>query len=101
GLRRQAEQTVFAVTRGGFRTATTAGRVFARAGARGGSSRRATAASPGGVFDLTPTDDEQMLVDVVTELATEVVRPAAADADTACATPPEVLAAGHQGGVPD
>ena len=35
GLRRQAEQTVFTVTRGGFRTATTAGRAFARAGRRG------------------------------------------------------------------
>src|SRR3569623_1315904 len=43
GLRRQAEQTVFAVTRGGFRTATTAGRVFARAGARGRAGRRAAA----------------------------------------------------------
>ena len=32
GLRKQAEQAVFTVTRGGFRTATTAGRAFARAG---------------------------------------------------------------------
>ncbi len=39
------------------------------------------------MFDLTPTDDEQMLVDVVTDLAAEVVRPAAADADVACAAP--------------
>ncbi|MGA8246447.1 MAG: acyl-CoA dehydrogenase, partial [Nocardioides sp.] len=29
GLRKQAEQTVYTVTRGGFRTATTAGRAFA------------------------------------------------------------------------
>ena len=41
-----------------------------------------------------------MLVDVVTELATEVVRPAAADADAACATPPEVLEAGNEIGLP-
>ncbi len=58
-------------------------------------------ASPSrGVFDLTPTDDEQMLVDVVTELATEVVRPAAADADAACATPEAVLRAGNEIGLP-
>src|SRR6476620_10957480 len=60
GLRKQAEQTVFTVTRGGFRTATTAGRVFARAGRRGEPGVRATSTSSRGVFDLTPTEDEQM-----------------------------------------
>jgi alkylation response protein AidB-like acyl-CoA dehydrogenase len=100
GLRRQAEQTVFTVTRGGFRTATRAGRAFARAGTRGEAGRRAADAPVRGVFDLTPTEDEQMLVDVVTELATEVVRPAAADADVACATPSEVLRAANEIGLP-
>ena len=41
-----------------------------------------------------------MLVDVVTELAAEVVRPAAADADDACAAPAEVLAAAAELGLP-
>ena len=100
GIRKQTEQAVFTVTRGGFRTATTAGRAFAQAGKRGRSGVRATSARPRGVFDLTPTDEEQMLVDVVTELAAEVVRPAAADADTACAAPAEVLAAGNEIGLP-
>src|SRR5262245_23560870 len=100
GLRRQTEQAVFTVTRGGFRTATTAGRVFARAGRRGKPGQRAAATSSPDVFDLTPTDDEQMLVEVVTELATEVVRPAAADADGACTAPPEVLAAANEVGLP-
>jgi len=100
GLRKQAEQTVFTVTRGGFRTATTAGRAFARAGRAGRAGRRATTTGSRGVFDLTPTDDEQMLVDVVAELAAEVVRPAAADADVACATPAEVLAAATELGIP-
>jgi alkylation response protein AidB-like acyl-CoA dehydrogenase len=100
GLRKHAEQTVFTLTRGGFRTATTAGRVFARAGVSGRSGARAAATPAGGVFDLTPTDDEQMLVDVVTELATEVLRPAATEADTACAAPPEVLSAATEVGLP-
>ncbi|HEY3529107.1 MAG TPA: acyl-CoA dehydrogenase family protein [Nocardioides sp.] len=100
GLRRQAERAVFTVTRGGFRTATAAGRTFARAGRRDSPGRRAAHATTRGVFDLTPTEDEQMLVDVVTELATEVLRPAAADADTACAAPEEVLAAGDEIGLP-
>ena len=101
GLRKQAEQAVFTVTRSGFRTATTAGRAFARAGQRGKAGVRAAGgAGQRGVFDLTPTEDEQMLVDVVTELAAEVVRPAAADADAACAAPDEVLAAGNEIGLP-
>jgi alkylation response protein AidB-like acyl-CoA dehydrogenase len=100
GIRRQTEKAVFTVTRGGFRTATTAGRVFARAGKRGKAGARPGASAAPGTFDLTPTEDEQMLVDVVTELASEVVRPAAADADTACATPAEVLNAGHEVGLP-
>ena len=63
-------------------------RQFARAGAQarhahpGARRRRAP-----GSFDLTPTEDEQMLVDVVTEFAAEVVRPAAAEADDAAARP--------------
>ncbi len=99
-LRKQAEQAVFTVTRGGFRTATTAGRAFARSGKRGRAGRRAAHTSPRGVFDLTPTDDEQMLVDAVTELATEILRPAAAEADVACAAPAEVLEAGNEIGLP-
>jgi alkylation response protein AidB-like acyl-CoA dehydrogenase len=100
GLRRQTEQAVFTVTRGGFRTATGAGRTCARAGRRGAPGVRVPAARTGGVFDLTPTEDEQMLVDVVAELAAEVVRPAAAEADTACAAPKAVLKAGLEIGLP-
>ncbi|MFZ2015440.1 MAG: acyl-CoA dehydrogenase family protein [Nocardioides sp.] len=100
GLRRQAEQTVFTVTRGGFRSATTAGRVFTKAGRPGAAGQRAATGASRGVFDLTPTDDEQMLVDVVTDLAAEVVRPAAADADVACAAPEAVLTAADELGLP-
>ncbi|MFN8196631.1 MAG: acyl-CoA dehydrogenase family protein [Nocardioidaceae bacterium] len=47
-----------------------------------------------GLFDLTPTEDQQQLVDVVAELARERLRPAAAGADDTCATPRELLEAG-------
>src|SRR5689334_12530906 len=91
GLRKQAEQAVFTVTRSGFGTATRARRTFARAGSRGKAGIRPPAATVTGEFDLTPSEDEQLLVDVVSEFATEVVRPAAADADEACAAPAELL----------
>jgi alkylation response protein AidB-like acyl-CoA dehydrogenase len=99
-LRKPAEQAVFTITRGGFRTATTAGRAFARAGRRGQRGQRAVHAPGSGVFDLTPTEDEQMLVDVVAELAADVLRPAAADADDACTAPEEVLRAANEVGLP-
>ncbi len=99
GLRKQAEHAVYSTTRNGFRVATAAGRTFARAGRRTAGARPANAASRG-VFDLTPTDDEAMLLDVVRELATEVLRPAASAADEACAPPAEVLAAAQEVGLP-
>jgi alkylation response protein AidB-like acyl-CoA dehydrogenase len=100
GLRKQAEQAVFTVTRSGFATMTTASRTFKRAGRRGQPGVRVPATSSRGVFDLTPTEDEQMLVDVVTEFADEVVRPAAAEADEACAAPEAVLKASLEIGLP-
>src|SRR3546814_9635526 len=81
GLRKQTEQTVFTVTRGGFKVAGQAGRAFAKKGKKGAAGVRVPAANPSGVFDLTPTEDEQMLVDVVGEFAEEMVRPAAAGAN--------------------
>ena len=100
GLRRHAEQAVFTATRTGFKTATAAGRTFTRSGNRSAAGVRAPAASRPGVFDLTPTEDEQMLVDVVTELAAEVVRPAASEADDACAAPEALLKATLDIGLP-
>jgi alkylation response protein AidB-like acyl-CoA dehydrogenase len=100
GLRKQAEQAVFTVTRSGFRTATAAGRAFTRAGSSRRAGVRVPAATSSGVFDLTPTEDEQLLVDVVREYAEEVLRPAAAQADDDCAAPEAVLEAGTGIGLP-
>ncbi|HEX6516705.1 MAG TPA: acyl-CoA dehydrogenase family protein [Nocardioidaceae bacterium] len=100
GLRKPAERAVFQATRSGFRTLGAVNRQFARKGSRGGAPTRVPSAAEKGLFDLTPTEDEQMLVDVVTGLATEVVRPAAADADTTCVPPEEVLKAGLEIGLP-
>lgn len=100
GVRRHTERGVFTVTRGGFKVATNAGRTFKKAGNRGKAGVRAPSATPRGVFDLTPTEDEQMLVDVVSEYAEEVLRPAAAEADEACAAPEEVLKASLEIGLP-
>jgi alkylation response protein AidB-like acyl-CoA dehydrogenase len=99
GVRKQAEQLVYTSTSGGFRVAAAAGRQWKRAGAQK-AGVRVPGSSGDGLFDLTPTEDEQMLVDVVGEYAAELVRPAAPAADDACETPAEVLAAGVDIGLP-
>jgi alkylation response protein AidB-like acyl-CoA dehydrogenase len=100
GIRKQTEQTVFTVTRNGFKVAANAGRTFQRAGSRGKAGVRVPSAPSRGVFDITPSEDEQMLVDVVSEYAAEILRPAAAAADEACQAPDDVLKASLEIGVP-
>jgi alkylation response protein AidB-like acyl-CoA dehydrogenase len=100
GVRKQTERAVFETTRAGFRTVGAVSRTFKRRGKPGGKAVRVPSAAAKGLFDLTPTEDEQMLVDVVSELAEEVVRPAAAEADAACSAPEAVLKAGLEVGLP-
>jgi len=100
GLRKQTEQVVFNVTRTGFKTITNASRTFARSGKKGAPGTRPAPTAGTGPFDLTPTEDEQMLVDLVSEFAEEIVRPAASAADAACAAPDELLKSSLEIGLP-
>ncbi|KRB73919.1 butyryl-CoA dehydrogenase [Nocardioides sp. Root190] len=99
-LRKPAEQAVFSVTRTGFKTMTNASRTFAKAGKKGQPGTRPANAAASGVFDLTPGEDEQMLVDLVSEFAAEVVRPAAFESDKACAAPDALLKSSLEIGLP-
>jgi alkylation response protein AidB-like acyl-CoA dehydrogenase len=100
GLRKPTERVVFEATRTGFRTLGAVNRQFARAGRKRGAPARVPAAAGAGIFDLTPTEDEQMLVAVVKEYAAEVVRPAATEADAVAAAPEAVLKASLEIGLP-
>ncbi|MGN6129061.1 MAG: acyl-CoA dehydrogenase family protein, partial [Nocardioidaceae bacterium] len=100
GLRKPTERVVFETTKTGYRTLGAVSRQFARRGKKQGTPTRVPTAERKGVFDLTPTEDEQMLVDVVSELAAEVLRPVAAEADEATQAPEEVLKAGLEIGLP-
>ena len=99
GLRKPTQDAVFRITSAGFTTVGATSRAFARSGSRS-PGRRVGPAAARGVFDLTPTEDQQMLVDVVSELAQEVLRPAATEADEACRAPDELLAATQEIGLP-
>ncbi|NUQ96572.1 MAG: acyl-CoA dehydrogenase, partial [Streptomyces sp.] len=58
-----------------------------------GGPARPSAAGGRDLFDLTPTEEQSMIRDTVAEFAAERLRPAASDADTACAAPEGLLGA--------
>src|SRR5258708_1031267 len=74
------------------------GRAFNGVGKRRDPARLA-AARASGLFDLTPTDEQQMLRDSFSSFAAEKLRPAAQEADAACAAPAELLAESSELGI--
>jgi alkylation response protein AidB-like acyl-CoA dehydrogenase len=95
GLRDQAVRALGGAGRNGTRVATSAGRTFAAAQQRlSAPARQRSGSDPErrDLFDLTPTAEQQLLRDSIGEFAAERIRPAAADADDATATPPGLLA---------
>src|SRR5579859_2144224 len=89
-LRKPVERAVYRGARTGFRTAGAAQRTFAKA-RRGGAATRPGSAAERGLFDLNPTDEQQMIVAATREFAAEQLRPVAAAADTESAPPAELL----------
>lgn len=90
GARKPVERAIYTMTKNGFRSATAASRTFKTAQKLTGPARQATG-KPRSLFDVTPDDEQQMLQAAVKDFAAEKVRPVAQDADTACATPAELL----------
>ncbi len=98
GLRKPVEKAVYEATRTGFRTAAAAGRSFA-AVQRVGKPKRPVTDSSADLFDLTPTEDQQLIRDTVAEFATEALRERAAEADANCATPDDLIAKSAELGI--
>lgn len=92
-LRKPTEKLVYQASRTGFTTLGAANRAFASAKQRGKPERPARAGGSGGrdLFDLTPTDEQKMIVAATTEFAAEQLRPAAAAAEDECAAPDTIL----------
>jgi alkylation response protein AidB-like acyl-CoA dehydrogenase len=98
GLREPVTNFIHGATRTGARTAATAGRTFAAAQRLSRPARQPTARTSD-LFDLTPSDEQILLRDSVREFGSERLRPAALDADAACATPPELLSQANELGL--
>src|SRR5205807_3129212 len=90
-LRDPLNRTLRYGVRRGFSVAGATTRQFKRVqGLRGGPTRlKATGKD---YFDLTPDDDQKLIVETVDQFAEEILRPAAHDADEATTYPPELVA---------
>jgi hypothetical protein len=88
-LRKPIERAVFEGSKAGFRGVGVANRTFAAVQKRGKPARPSTSGRD--LFDLTPTDEQKMIVDATREFAAEQLRPIAAAADDAGETPAELL----------
>jgi alkylation response protein AidB-like acyl-CoA dehydrogenase len=97
GLRSRAERAAYHAMRG-LGTAATVSRTFVAKNPLGSPQRLPKAPSTD-LFDLTPTEDQQLLVDVVREFTAERIRPAAAGADRDGSTPDDLVATATELGV--
>ncbi|MDB5974271.1 MAG: Butyryl-CoA dehydrogenase [Nevskia sp.] len=90
GLRKPAEQVLYQATRTGFRTIGALNRGFTATQKLLKPARLPQSRAPE-LFDLAPSDEQQMLRDTVQGFALEQLRTHAAAADSACAAPAELL----------
>lgn len=90
GLRKSSEKAIYQASKLGFKTASAAARSFSSV-KKLVQPARLPKNSSGGLFDLTPTEEQVMLRDAAQSFALEKLRPAAAAADMACAAPAELL----------
>ncbi|WP_280305927.1 acyl-CoA dehydrogenase family protein [Nocardia neocaledoniensis] len=91
-LRKPIDRVAYEGTKTGFRTLGAATRSFAKV-TGGGQPKRLpdNEAKTKDYFDLTPSDEQQMIVETVKDFAGEILRPAAYDADNAAAAPRDLL----------
>ncbi|MEV4421049.1 acyl-CoA dehydrogenase family protein [Patulibacter sp. NPDC049589] len=92
GARHTSERVVRVAAHRGFQAAGTVGRTFAKRSGGGSASRLKPARPASGLFDLTPTDEQEMIQSAAREFAATELRPAAEAADAAAATPEGLLA---------
>ncbi|MEV6140413.1 acyl-CoA dehydrogenase family protein [Nocardia sp. NPDC051990] len=91
-LRKPIERVTYEGTKSGFRTLGAATRVFGKVAGGGAPKRLADNESKNkDYFDLTPSDEQQMIVETVKEFAAEILRPAAYEADNAAKAPRDLL----------
>jgi alkylation response protein AidB-like acyl-CoA dehydrogenase len=98
GMRDRAERLLYSASKNGFRAAGAAQRTFAPKKKLDEPARQAQG-TRADLFDLTPTDEQQMMREAIGDFAMAKLRPAALEADGACAAPVELLEQANELGV--
>lgn len=98
GAREPAERLLHRASRNGTRTAARASRTFTTTAKLTRPSRLAGTRS-GDLFDLTPSDEQQMLLESFRSFAADRLRPAANEADASSTPPAELMAQSSELGV--
>src|SRR5947209_12574314 len=98
GLREPTERFLHGASKTTMRTAARAGRTFAAAQKLSRPARQPKAGRTD-LFDLTPSDEQQMLRDSVREFALDKLRPVGQDADEGCAAPEQLLSQANELGL--
>jgi alkylation response protein AidB-like acyl-CoA dehydrogenase len=98
GMKKTVDRALYQATRTGFQAAGAASRTFTAA-RKLGSAKRLPSVPDSGVFDLTPTEEQRLIMDTVREFAAERLRPAAAQADEKCAAPVELVSTATELGI--
>ncbi len=91
GLRKPTERLVFHGAKAGFRAGAVVARSFQARAKLDEPDRMKSAAPRPELFDLNLTEEQRMIRDSVKQFTDDVVRPAAAKADEACAPPDDFL----------
>ncbi len=99
GMRNRAEALLYSATKNGFRAAEGAGRTFNGPGPRLSAPARQARGERAAAFDLSPTDEQQMMREAIGDFAQAKLRPAALAANDACAAPIELLRQANELGV--
>jgi alkylation response protein AidB-like acyl-CoA dehydrogenase len=91
GVRRPIEKLLYTGTRTGFQLAGAVARQFSKSGGKLDQKQRLPAAAKG-VFDISLSEEQQMMRDTLQRFARDVLRPAAAGADHEAMFPSDVRA---------
>jgi alkylation response protein AidB-like acyl-CoA dehydrogenase len=92
GLRKPMEKFLYKGSKTGFQIMTAAARQFGGGKSGSGKAVRLASTAERGVFDLSLSDEQQMVRDSLSAFAREVIRPAAHDADGNGSIPAELKA---------
>ncbi|NLE80066.1 MAG: acyl-CoA dehydrogenase, partial [Rhodococcus sp.] len=91
-LRQTIDRVTYEGTKTGFKTLGAATRTFKSASGGGAPKRLPDSTTKNAdYFDLTPNDEQKMIVETVREFSEEILRPAAHDADAAAASPADLV----------